>query len=79
MDELGEPMWAVISAEGCEARSLTYTQAAELVRRLTREKKYGLCIITNEAAGRAAPSANDQPAPHQPKVARRRKGRRRKD
>lgn len=56
MGELDEPRWAVISERGCEASSLKYDEAAELLRRLVGEKVNGTCIITNEAARHLAPA-----------------------
>ncbi len=50
MGELMERRWAVISEHGSEATDLTYPEAHALVLRLTNEKVYGLCIVTNEAA-----------------------------
>ena len=79
MSELDEQLWAVISADGNEASGLTYAQAAELVRRLTREKKYGLCIVTTEAARRAAQFENNRTIPAKPTVMRTRKVRTRKN
>ena len=51
MSELNDKLWAVLSERGCEAASLTYMEAAELMRRLAREKISGLCVIS-DAAGR---------------------------
>ena len=56
MGELDEPRWAVISERGCEASSLNYDEAGELLRRLVGEKVHGTCIITNEAARHLAPA-----------------------
>jgi hypothetical protein len=50
MGELMERRWAVISEHGSEAADLTYAEAHALMHRLTNEKVYGLCIVTNEAA-----------------------------
>jgi hypothetical protein len=64
MSELTEQQWAILSERGCEASSLTYTQALELMRSLVREKVSGLSIITDAAARRALPdkdSRNRQP------------------
>jgi hypothetical protein len=67
MGELGEPRWAVISERGCEASSLNYDEARELLRRLVDEKVHGTCIVTSEAARNLAPvkpkpSTSPQPA-----------------
>ncbi|MFN2576145.1 MAG: hypothetical protein ABR607_00475 [Pyrinomonadaceae bacterium] len=57
--------WSVISERGCEAGALTYEEARRFVHRLGGEGRHGLCIITDEAAGRmktggssAKPGAN---------------------
>ena len=50
MSELTERRWAIISEHGIEATDLVYDEAHALLRRLTNEKVYGLCIVTNEAA-----------------------------
>jgi hypothetical protein len=60
MSELTEQRWAVLSERGCEATSLTYAQAAELMRALRREKVSGLSVITDDAARRAAPNNNSR-------------------
>ncbi|MDQ3585315.1 MAG: hypothetical protein M3407_06035 [Acidobacteriota bacterium] len=52
MSELKQTRWAVISERGCEASRLPYAEAARLVKQLQSERIYGLCIITDEAAGR---------------------------
>lgn len=54
MGELNEKRWAVLSERGCEARGLTYADAAELMRRLVREKVSGVSVITNDAALRVS-------------------------
>jgi hypothetical protein len=61
MSELTEQLWAVLSERGCEASSLTYAQALELMRSLQREKVSGLSIITDSAAKRAAPHKDSRP------------------
>lgn len=50
MSELNESRWAVMSEHGCEASGLSYDEARRLMLTLAREKVYGLCIITDEAA-----------------------------
>ena len=50
--ELGEPLWAVVSFDRCEARDLTYEAAQRKLAELEAAKVTGLCIVTNEAAGR---------------------------
>jgi hypothetical protein len=52
MSELVEPRWAVISERGCEASGLNHEDALKLMRHLTQEKIYGLCIVTETAARR---------------------------
>jgi len=44
--------WSVISERGCEASGLNHEEARRLVHRLGGEGRHGLCIITDEAAGR---------------------------
>jgi hypothetical protein len=58
MGELNEQRWAVLSARGCEAMGLTYVEAAELMRRLVREKVSGICVITDDAAHRVSLTEN---------------------
>lgn len=58
MGELNEQRWAVLSERGCEASGLTYRDAAELMRRLAREKVSGICVITNDAARRVSLTEN---------------------
>jgi hypothetical protein len=50
--ELDLPLWSVVSFDACEASGLTYHAAAKLMVEKEAEGVYGLCIITNEAAGR---------------------------
>lgn len=52
MSELEEKRWAVLSERGCEASSLTYMEAAEMMRHLAREKISGLCVISRDAGNR---------------------------
>lgn len=56
MSELNEKLWAVLSERGCEATSLTYMDAAEMMRRLAREKVSGLCVISMDAGTRVTRS-----------------------
>ncbi|MGI8655849.1 MAG: hypothetical protein ACR2LC_11585 [Pyrinomonadaceae bacterium] len=58
MNELDQKRWAVKSERGRETSGVTYTEAAQLVRELSKQKIHGLCIITNEAAQRLAPTPN---------------------
>ena len=55
MSELREQRWSVLSERGCEASSVNYDEAADLVRRLRADKIHGLCIISDEAARRLTP------------------------
>lgn len=57
MNELTENLWAVISERGCEADGLLHAEAARLARRLTGEKVSGVCVVTNDAAGRLTRAA----------------------
>ena len=50
--ELEEACWSVLSDRGCEASGLTHEDARKLVHRLGGEGRHGLCIVTDEAAGR---------------------------
>jgi hypothetical protein len=52
VSQLGSEEWAVISERGCEAASLTHEEARRLVHRLAGEGRHGLCIVTDDAAGR---------------------------
>ena len=63
MGELGEKLWAVVSERGCEASSLAYHEAAQLVSRLRGEKVAGLCIVTDAAARRLTQPPNGTDAP----------------
>ena len=50
--ELERESWSVLSDRGCEASGLTHEDARNLVHRLGGEGRHGLCIVTDEAAGR---------------------------
>ncbi|HEX8177966.1 MAG TPA: hypothetical protein VF525_00340 [Pyrinomonadaceae bacterium] len=67
MTELNEARWSVLSERGCEASRLAYPAAAQLVAQLARERIFGLCIITDEAAARLnhnlAPTSTKKRAP----------------
>ena len=52
VSELGKERWAVLSDRGLEAAGLVHEDARRLVLRLASEGRHGLCIITDEAAGR---------------------------
>lgn len=51
-NELRQNIWAVISERGCNGIDLTYDEAAALMRRLSEENVFGLCIVTSSAAKR---------------------------
>lgn len=53
-NELEARMWSVVSFERREASGLTYAEAVEKSAELERQKVAGLCIVTDEAAGRVA-------------------------
>ena len=50
--ELELARWSVLSDRGCEASGLTHEDARRLVHRLGGEGRHGLCIVTDDAAGR---------------------------
>lgn len=50
--ELQKEKWAVLSHRGLEATSLTHEEARRMVHRLAKEGCHGLCIVSDEAAGR---------------------------
>jgi len=52
LNELEQPIWSVISFDRHEARGLTYDEALGKLQSLDREHVPGLCIVTDEAAGR---------------------------
>jgi len=54
--ELTEPMWSVVSFDRCEASGLTYAEAAEKLAELELNRTAGLCIVTDDAAGRITAS-----------------------
>ena len=51
-NELTAPRWSVVSFESRLASSLTYDKAVKKIKQLQAKKVSGLCIITDEAAGR---------------------------
>lgn len=67
MSELNERRWAVLSERGCEDASLSYAEAAGLVKRLRGERISGLCVVTDAAAAhvpralKAPPAGNSKP------------------
>ncbi len=50
--DLDLPQWSLVSFDRCEASGLTYRAAIDLMAEKEAAGVYGLCIITNEAAGR---------------------------
>jgi hypothetical protein len=50
--ELNEPRWSVVSFERREASGLTYEEAVRLMQQLEEKNVSGLCVVTDEAAGR---------------------------
>ena len=50
--ELEEQRWSVLSDRGREQSGLTHEEARRVVHRLGGEGRHGLCIVTDEAAGR---------------------------
>ena len=54
--ELAAPCWSVISFEKSEASGLTYAEAEQKRIQLEAENVVGLCIVTDEAAGRISRS-----------------------
>ena len=50
--ELQEPRWSLVSFETRLAGSLTYDEAAALMREYAGKRTSGLCIITDEAAAK---------------------------
>lgn len=58
--DLEEQSWSVLSDRGCEAGSLTHEEARRLVHRLGGEGRHGLCIVTDEAAGRMNTSTRQE-------------------
>lgn len=52
LSELELPLWSVVSFDACEASGLTYAAAVKLLGEKEAAGVYGLCILTDEAAGR---------------------------
>jgi hypothetical protein len=50
--ELREPRWSVVSFKTCMAKSLTYAEAERKLSELEEANVSGLCIVTDETAGR---------------------------
>jgi hypothetical protein len=50
--ELEMSIWSVITFDEIAASNLTYADAAEKLEKLKAEKVSGLCVVTDETAGR---------------------------
>ncbi len=50
--ELLSERWAVVSFDKCEASGLTYAAAMQRMAELGEQRIAGLCIVTDETAGR---------------------------
>ena len=50
--QLSERCWSVVNFEACLASGLTYDEAAEEMKKHARKNVSGLCIVTDNAAGR---------------------------
>ncbi len=50
--ELAEQRWSVVTFESRAAGGLTYYEAVQKLDELRAKNKFGLCIITDEAAER---------------------------
>jgi len=50
--ELAEQRWSVVTFESRAAAGLTYGEAVRKLDELREENKFGLCIVTDEAAER---------------------------
>lgn len=50
--EINAPRWSIVSFEKVEAKNLIYAEAVEKINQLKARKVSGLCIVTDEAAGR---------------------------
>lgn len=54
--ELHDPRWSVVTFNQRVANGLTYDEALRKMAELKKENLSGLCILTDEAAGRIAGS-----------------------
>jgi len=52
INELQEPQWSVISFESCAGSGFTYDEAVEKMAELAKKEIYGLCVVTDDSAGR---------------------------
>jgi len=60
--EFNAPRWSVISSEHCAASGLSYDEAVKLVRQMS-DSTSGLCIVTDQAAGRILESKDKRKMP----------------
>ena len=56
LSELDLPQWSVVSFDDCEASGLTYAAAVKLLEEREAAGVYGLCIVTDNVAGKVAKS-----------------------
>lgn len=52
LSELNQSIWSVVSFEKCLQSGLTYDEAVLKMEKSATEKKFGLCIVTDEVAQR---------------------------
>lgn len=52
--ELNEPCWSVVTFKSVAVSHLTYEEAKQWAEDLKKEGVSGLCVVTDEAAGRVA-------------------------
>ena len=52
--ELERPIWSVICFDGVKAGGLTYARAVDVLKELDSRGIPGLCVVTDQAAERAA-------------------------
>ena len=60
--EFNATRWSVISSEECVASRLSYDEAVTLVRQMSNSAS-GLCIVTDQAAGRISESKDKRKMP----------------
>jgi len=56
--EFDMPRWSVITSDECAASNLSYADAVRLVAQMS-QKSHGLCIVTDEAAGKMRGAAEN--------------------
>ena len=52
--ELNQPCWSVVTYKSIAVSHLTYEEAAQWAEDLKKQGVSGLCVITDDAAGRIA-------------------------